>query len=142
MQFDFCFFFEKHYNNSAKSVKNGCLRHCVQFCDCIGPLVDEYLVISLVYALIDYIILIFFLWLQADHTLGHKGLWFQADHRLNHIWPKVWSGWNHKLCFFNGTWRIIDWTIMVQSMIRHVPLNKKSLWFQPDHTLGHIWFSL
>ena len=71
-----------------------------QFGDCIGPLVEEYLVISSVYALIDYIILIFFSWLQADHTLGHEGLWFQADHRLNHIWPRIWSSWNHKLCFF------------------------------------------
>ena len=51
------------------------------------------------YALIDYIILTF-LWLQADHTLGHEGLWFQADQRLNHIWPRIWSGWNHKRCFF------------------------------------------
>ena len=71
-----------------------------RFGDCIGPLVEENLVISSVYALIDYIILIFFLWLQSDHTKGHKGLWFHADHRLNHIWPRKWSGWNHKLCFF------------------------------------------
>ena len=46
-----------------------------QFGDCIGTLVEEYLVISSVFALIDYVILIFFLWLRADHTLGHKGLW-------------------------------------------------------------------
>ena len=37
---------------------------------------------------------------DTDHNLGHKGLWFQADHRLNHIWPRIWSGWNHKLSFF------------------------------------------
>ena len=43
---------------------------------------------------------IFFSCLQADHTLGHKGLWFQVNHRLNHIWPRLWSDWNHKLCFF------------------------------------------
>ena len=91
---------------------------CFQFGDCIRRLVEENLVIScVVYALIDYIILTFFLWLQADHTLGHKGLWFQADHRLNHIWPRIWSGWNLKLCFFYGAWRIIDWTIYVQSMV-------------------------
>ena len=91
------------------------------FGDCIGPVVEEYLVISAVYALIDYIIPIFFLWLQADHTLGHKGLWLQADHRLNHIWPGMWSGWNHKLCFFYGSRLIIDWTIYVQSMFSMEP---------------------
>ena len=63
-------------------------------------LVEEYHLISPVYALIDYIILIFLLWFQANDTLGHKGLWFQADDRLNHIRSRVWSGWNHKLCFF------------------------------------------
>ena len=42
-----------------------------QFGDCIGPVVEEYLVISSVYALIDYIILTFFLSFQADHRLAH-----------------------------------------------------------------------
>ena len=88
-----------------------------QFGDCIGPLVEEYLVVSSVYALIDYIILIFFLRLHADHTLGHKGLWFQADHRLNHMRPRIWSDWNHKLCFFYRKRRTLDWTINVQNMV-------------------------
>ena len=61
---------------------------CFQFGDFIGPLVEENLLISPVYALIDYIILIFFLWLKADNTLGHKGLWFKADHRLDHVRPE------------------------------------------------------
>ena len=72
-------------------------------------MVEEYLVISSVYALIDYIILIFFWWLQAGHTYGSRliidwtiygpeygqagtinfaFLWFQADHRLDHICPE------------------------------------------------------
>ena len=81
----------------AKAAKHLPLLPCFQFGDCIGFLVEEYLVISSVYALIDYIILIFFLWLQADHILGHKGLWFQADHRLNHIWPRIWNMAYHRL---------------------------------------------
>ena len=63
---------------------------CFQFGDCIGALVEEYLLISKVYVLIDYIILIFF-------------LWFRADHRQNHIWPRIWSDWNHKLCLLWNT---------------------------------------
>ena len=65
--------------------------------DCyLGTFVEEYLLISSVYALIDYVIIIFFLWLLADHTLGHKALWLLADHTVDHIWFKVWSAWNHK----------------------------------------------
>ena len=72
----------------------------------------------------DYIILSFILWLQGDHTLDHKQLWFQADHRLNHIWPRAWSGWNHKLCFFmeHGVSQTEPYMSRVCSTWNHKPL--------------------
>ena len=68
-------------NNSAKDAQNWWLLPCFQFGYFIGPLVEEYLVISSVYALIDYIILIFFSWLQADNTLSHNMV-------------RTWSAWS------------------------------------------------
>ena len=69
------------------------IANCLQFCGCFGTLVEEYLVISSVYALIDYIILIFCFWLEAAHTLGHKGSCFRADNTLEHTRSRVSSAW-------------------------------------------------
>ena len=52
---------------------------------------------------------------QADQTVDHKGLWFQADQTLDIYGP------------------VYDTPCSIK---------KQSLWFQPDHILGHIWFSL
>ena len=52
---------------------------------------------------------------QADHTMDHKGLWFQADHTLDIYGP------------------VYDTPCSIR---------KQSLWIQPGHILGHIWFSL
>ena len=43
---------------------------CFRFGGCIGPLVEEYLIISSTYALIDYVIPIFYLCIQADAVYG------------------------------------------------------------------------
>ena len=81
-------------NISAKAAKNWWLRPCFQFCHCIGTLIEEYLVISSVYALIDYVTLIFYLRPQTDHTWTIYGPDYGQPGTTNIFLVRLWSALN------------------------------------------------
>ena len=63
---------------------------------------------------------------QVNRTLPSYS---QYDSRLIILWTRE----------VYGSRLTILWTYMVQSMKRHAcSIKKQSLWFQPDHILGHI----